>query len=152
MKKTIVMIATLLLLSCASDNEAVRQVAYNYSYAVANYNIDEAESYATEETRTITLAMARNLIKAVGNDYITSDTPATIKILSVNIENDTVAWAVYHKTTPIKDFSDTLWLRKRDGEWQAHVIIPVVSRSSNNQDTTHSGIKTFIPPASGNLK
>ena len=92
---------------------------------MANYNIDEAEPYATPETRNTTLVIARHLVQAVDSSYIISDTPAKIKILDIEIYNDTQAYAVYRKTTPIKDFYDTLYLRKRDGDWYAHVLSPV---------------------------
>lgn len=107
----------------------VQQVAYAYSYALANYHVDEAEEYATEETKSTTLVKARSLVKAVGDEYIQSDTPAEIEITDVELQSDTVAIATYHKTTPIKDITGTLELRKRDGEWFAHspmkkVVVP----------------------------
>lgn len=100
----------------------VEKVAYNYSYAMANYQVDEAQKYATEETKSTTLTMARNIVAKVDSNYIKSDTPASIEIVEVRMLNDTSAVATYHKKTPIKDFSDTLELRKRDGQWYAHVI------------------------------
>lgn len=138
MKKALMLmlLAAPLALSCNPEKQIIKEVAYNYSFALANYNIDEAEKYATEETRAITLAMARNLVNAVGEEYIQSDTPATVEIRSVEIVNDTVAKAVYHKVTPIKDFTDTLLLRKREGEWRAHVLIPVVKKGGNESSST----------------
>lgn len=128
MRKTTILLPFLLALlvllavGCGNEQKAVEKSAYNYSYAMANYNVDEAEPYATEETRNTTLVLARRLLKAVDSSYIASDTPAKIKILKVDIANDTEAIAVYHKTSPRKDFSDTLYLRKRDGGWYAHVL------------------------------
>lgn len=118
----------LLCQSCKNDEQAVQQVAYAYSYAMANYHVDEAEQYATEETKTTTLVKARSLMQAVGDAYIQSDTPAEIEITNVEFKSDTVAIATYHKTTPIKDMTGTLELRKRDGEWYAHIPLKVVER------------------------
>ena len=126
-KTTLLLTATiaLLLFSCSTERKKIERNAYNYAYAMANYNIDEAEPYATPETRNTTLVIARRLVQAVDSSYIISDTPAQIKILDIEIYNDTQAYALYHKTTPIKDFCDTLYLRKRDGNWYAHVLSPV---------------------------
>jgi hypothetical protein len=104
----------------------IEETAYNYTFAMANYNVDQAEPYATEETKNTTFVMAKKLMQAVGNDYIASDTPAKIEIVNVEKKNDTVAIAIYHKTTPIKDFSDTLNLRKRNSQWLAHAPISKV--------------------------
>lgn len=98
-----------------------QQVAYAYSYAMANYQVDDAAEYATEETKNTTLIKARSLMKAVGEAYIQSDTPAEIEITSIELTTDTTAIATYHKTTPIKDLTGTLELRKRDGKWLAHI-------------------------------
>ncbi len=156
MNKNIVLIIAalgLLFAACAGEKDAIRQVAYDYSYNAANYNIDEAEIYATEETREITLKVARRLIESVGSDYIKSDTPATIEIKAVEQTNDTMAYAVYHKVTPIKDFVDTIQLRKRDGEWYAHVVIPVVKRTApaTQEDTSKNVIRDFVPKTAEKL-
>lgn len=143
----LLMLSSTLLLSCSysSEKKIIREVAYNYAYALANYNVDEAENYATEETRSLTLAVARNMITAVGSEYIKSDTPAEIEIRSVEIINDTVAKTVYHKTTPLKDFSDTLYLRKRNGEWLAHVLIPVVKKDQQQIEPSKGTPKGNAP-------
>jgi len=117
----------LLCHSCKNEEQVVQQVAYAYSYAMANYHVDEAEQYATEETKSTTLVKARSLVQAVGDAYIQSDTPAEIEITNVELKSDTVAIATYHKTTPIKDMTGTLELRKRDGEWYAHIPLTVVT-------------------------
>ena len=117
----------LLCHSCKSDEQMVQQVAYAYSYAMANYHVDDAESFATEETRNTTLVKARKLVEAVGDAYIQSDTPAEIEITNVEFKSDTVAIATYHKTTPIKDMTGTLELRKRNGEWYAHIPLKVAT-------------------------
>lgn len=149
---TLFFAVVILLLSCSGEKTAVKQVAYDYSYAMANYNISAAEEYATEETRSVTLVVARKMIAAVGDEYIAKDTPATINILSVDIKNDTQAYAVYQKITPIKDFVDTLELRKRDGEWLAHVLIPTMEKTISEQDNKHSNIKDYEISDNRNLK
>lgn len=124
---TLALLATVLLLTaCASDEEKIEKVAYKYSYAMANYDVDGAEKYATPETVETTLNTARGLLTIVDTNYIKSDTPATIEITNIQIVDDTSAVVTYHKTTPIKDFSSTLDVRKRHGRWLAHSPIPVI--------------------------
>lgn len=124
---TLALLATVLLLTaCASDEEKIEKVAYKYSYAMANYDVDGAEKYATPETVETTLNTARGLLTIVDTNYIKSDTPATIEITNIQIVDDTSAVVTYHKTTPIKDFSATLDVRKRHGRWLAHSPIPVI--------------------------
>lgn len=151
MKRKLLLASAILLLSCTHDKADVRQAAYNYSFAMANYDVDRAEQYATKETREVTLVMARNLVKAVGEEYVASDTPASIKILSVSIRHDTVAHAAYHKVTPIKDFIDTLELRKRDGVWLAHALVPTVKRTQPDVGNSDFETKT-LPYTKLNLK
>ena len=93
---------------------------------MANYHVDEADVYATEETKNTTLVKAKKMVQAVSDAYIQSDTPAEIEITNVEFKSDTVAIATYHKTTPIKDMTGTLELRKRDGEWYAHIPLKEV--------------------------
>lgn len=123
----------LLFASCTSDAGRAKDIAYRYSYAMANYDVDAAEPYSTLETRQTTIPTVRNLIGKVGQQYIDSDTPAQIEILSTTIVNDTEAYAIYHKTTPIKNFQDTVRLRKRDGQWQVHAPLPI-SRKHTQED------------------
>lgn len=118
----------LLLASCTNEEKNIRESAYNYALLTSNYQIDSAALFATEETKTTTLVMARNIMQAVGKEYIESDIPANIKILSVDATSDTDAYAVYHKTTPRKNFIDTLNLKKRDGVWLVHCPIQKVKR------------------------
>ncbi len=137
----------LLFHSCKNDEQVVQQVAYAYSYAMANYHVDDAESFATEETRNTTLIKARQLMEAVGDAYIQSDTPAEIEITNVEFQSDTVAIATYHKTTPIKDMTGTLELRKRDGEWYAHTPLKVVTPPEPKPFLKDGKeVKEFIPP------
>lgn len=127
MKQAILLLLIItFLVSCNHEASVICEAAYNYSYAIANYDVEKAEGYATTETRETTLVRSRQLIKAIDTNYIISDTPAQIEITSVKIVNDTEAYAIYHKTTPLKDFSDTLQMRKRKGQWYAHAPIPIV--------------------------
>lgn len=117
--------------SCNNEKEQIQQAAYGYSIAMANYDIDGAEPFCTEETSTTMLSTARYLLQFVDSSYIAADTPATIEIVSVKQMSDTTACAVFRKTTPIKDFSDTLELRKRDGKWLAHA--PIIKNNAAAQ-------------------
>ena len=122
------LVAPFLFISCKNDEQMVQQVAYSYLYAMANYQVDNAEEYATEETRNTTLVKARSLVKAVGDAYIQSDTPAEIEITGIEMQSDTVAIVSYHKTTPIKDMTGTQELRKRNGQWYAHIPLIMVEK------------------------
>ncbi len=150
MKKVFFLLIATVFFSCCCKHEQkmVEKVAYDYSYAMANYQVDEAEKYATDETKNTTLTMAKDIVKKVDPNYIKSDTPATIEIIDVKMENDTCAVATYHKITPLKDFSDKLELRKRNGKWYAHVLPKMVGRPVQEIDTTKQGkeIKTFQEP------
>ncbi len=130
--------ACVLFCSCKHEEKMISEAAYNYSYAMANYNLNDAAKYATEETKTTTLVKADYLVKAVGEEYVKSDTPASIEITEIEITNDTTAVVVYHKKSPLKDFSDKLELRKRDGKWLAHRPIkelpPAATPSKPNND------------------
>lgn len=114
--------------TCDSEKKQIEHSAYEYSDAVANYDIDGAETYCTRETSVTFLKTARFLMQFVDSSYISSDTPATIDIVSVKRLSDTTASVVYHKQTPIKDFTDTLEMRKRDGRWLAHA--PIIKNNS----------------------
>jgi hypothetical protein len=116
----VIMVLALMSASCKSEEQMAEQAAYAYSYAMANYQVDNAAEYATEETQNTTLIKARVLMKAVGESYVKSDTPAEIEITNLEMTSDTSAIATYHKTTPIKDMTGTLEMRKRDGKWLAH--------------------------------
>lgn len=113
--------ATLLLATaCTNTTEKIRETAYQYSFALANYRVDDAASYCTQETQESTLQYASHLLENVPAEYIASDTPATIEIKDITMTSDTTATVVYHKTTPIKDFDGSLGLVKRGKEWLAH--------------------------------
>lgn len=124
----------LLLNSCKHEEKIIEKVAYNYSYAMANYDLESAAKYATEETKNTTLRKADYLVKAVGEKYIESDTPASIEIIKLEKVNDTTAYVVYHKKTPQKDFSARLYLLKRDGQWLAHKPIKEIPGNSSKEE------------------
>ena len=115
----------LLLTGCDRNEKQARKVGYNYAYAMANYQVDKAAKYATAETKNTTLIMAKHLAKAVGEEYIKSDTPAKVEIVKYSQLDDTTAVIEFHKTTPIKNSNFPLLMRKRNGQWMAHDTIPV---------------------------
>lgn len=124
-KKTIIVItffiATLSLTSCQTKEEKAQKAAYNYSYEMANYKLDEAEKYATEETINTTITTGKSLMQFVDIDYISSDTPAKIEVTKTEMTSDTSATVTLVKNTPIKkDMQFTVEVRKRDGKWLAH--------------------------------
>lgn len=118
----------LCLASCVTtDEEAVRNVAQHYLDATANYNIDDAYDYASSETCEALDIIENKLLPNLDPTYIASNTPAKVTVTTVSFENDSVAHAVYHKKTPIKEYTDTLALIKRDGKWLAYVKIELPS-------------------------
>ncbi len=128
MKKTILSLVTLfavILAGCSSTQDLVEEAAYQYSFAMANYDIDNAEPYADDETQQTTLKTGRGLLSMVDSNYIKSDTPAKIEILNTEMTSDTSAIVTYHKTTPIKDFTGTVEVRMIDGKWLVHSPTPV---------------------------
>ena len=114
-------VSLFLMVACKSDEEKARNVAYNYIYAMANYNVSDAEKYATDETIETTIEMAYTFLPHIDHNYINSDTPATIEITNIDFSSDTSATASYIKNTPIKhNMEGKLELRKRRGKWLAH--------------------------------
>lgn len=132
MKKIIFSLSLLalviLLASCNLDEKKAREVGYDYAFAMANYQVDEAAKYATEETRQSTLILAKNYTAAVGEEYVKSDTPAKLETVDFTRIDDTTAIMNFHKTTPIKDTRFSLLLRKRNGHWLAHDTIPTITK------------------------
>lgn len=120
------LLSVLLILTTGCDNNKKKacDVGYKYAYAMANYQVQEAAQYATEETKKTTLIMAKHLTKAVGEEYIKSDTPAKVEIVKYSQLDDTTAVIEFHKTTPIKNSNFPLLMRKRNGQWMAHDTIP----------------------------
>lgn len=128
MKRTIYLICGMLLFcSCACERTAekkeVKRVAYEYVWSLANFDVQRAEKYASEETRRETLGTARTLMAQTDRKVIEQDLPAKVRITNVKLTSDTTATAVWHKTTPRKKNSRPMELRKRNGKWQAHDLI-----------------------------
>ena len=127
------MCALALMSACSNDEKEIREVAYNYSYALANYKVEDAIQYCTKETQETSLAYGLELMKGVSAEYIASETPATIEIEGIEITSDTTATAQYHKKTPIKDFMAKVNIVKRDGKWLVHDPM-VTTQDSKNQE------------------
>ena len=106
--------------ACGRTDTEIEQAAHEYCQATAEYDFERAGEWCTEETRQTTLAMFGQLMPMVDSAYLAADRPAHIDITGVHRTSDTTATAVYHKQTPLKDFTDTLELRLRDGRWLAH--------------------------------
>lgn len=134
----------LLLAGCDRNEKQARKVGYKYAYAMANYQVDKAAEYATEETKNTTLIMAKHLTKAVGEEYIKSDTPAKVEIVKVNRIDDTTTVIDFIKNTPIKkDVKFSSLIRKRNGRWLVHDTIPT------HNDTEMTG--TMEPSVKKNI-
>lgn len=118
-----------MLVSCGSSTtKQIENAAYHYSYAMANYDVDGAEPYATEETKQTTLVTGRVMMQLVDSNYIKSDTPAEIEIVKTEMVSDTMAVVTYHKTTPIKDFEGKVEVHKRGNQWLVHSPTKVVQQ------------------------
>lgn len=128
------MCALALMSACSNDEKEIREVAYNYSYALANYKVEDATQYCTKETQETSLAYGLELMKGVSAEYIASDTPATIEIEGIEMTSDTTATAQYHKKTPIKDFGAKVNMVKRDGKWLVHDPMEATQKSNNKEE------------------
>ena len=143
MKHTPLLIAVLLLVACNPEKKAIEEVAYNYCIATSYYKIDEAEKYATQETVEKTLPMARFFISQVDSSFFAADSPVDIDIKEVSQTSDTTAYVVYHKETPLKNFTDTLQMRFRDGHWLVHS--PLRTHTSNRTEENTKEPETNNP-------
>lgn len=127
--KIILIIAVLLLcvgtasFLTGNPKRVIKEVAYNYLDAMANYRIDDAAPFCTMETQNGILRIGRNLVDAVEPGYIESDTPAKIRIKKVKLTSDTTATVSFHKSTPIKQQDGEVNLVFRDGEWKVHILM-----------------------------
>ena len=117
------MLLSVLCFACNNEMRNVKAAANNYLMAVSLYDVDGAERYCTEETKETTLHMALYLLQYVDSSYLESDKPVVIDIISAKSTSDTTATVHFHKVTPIKDITDSLEMRKRDGKWLAHAPI-----------------------------
>ena len=116
--------------SCGNPKKKIEKIAYKYLYAMANYRVDDAVPFCTQETLDGVIAQSREMIKNVQKGYIESDTPAKVKILSVEITSDTTAIAHFNKVTPIKEHNGQIDLVCRNGQWLVHVLLPSQKRSN----------------------
>ena len=119
------LLAVLMFGGCVSEEKAVRTAALGYLDAMANYRVDDAMPFCTQETQNGVLVTARSLVEGVDTSYILSDTPASVEITHVDMIDDTSAVIFFHKTTPIKSQHGTLDVVKRNGQWLAHIDMPV---------------------------
>jgi hypothetical protein len=120
MRRSLFLIAVIFFAACNTPEKQIEEAAYNYSIAMSNYRVSEAEQYCTDETRNTTLSRAYVLMGMVDSAYVASDTPASIDILGVRMVSDTVAWVRYHKMSPLTNYIDSIEVRKRNGIWLVH--------------------------------
>lgn len=124
------------LCSCGNPQKKVKKVAYMYVYAMANYQVDDAIPHCTQETIDGVIARSRELMETVEPGYIESDTPAKVKILSVEMTSDTTAIAHYNKITPNKELNGQVDLVYRNGKWLVHVLLPSQKSSKTKEIVT----------------
>ena len=112
--------------NCNTERSLIESSAYNYLDAMGNYRIAEAAPFASEQTQGTTINyILNNIMPNMDSSYILQNTPATIKLKGVRMINDSTARIGYRKDTPITHQNDSLTLVKRNGQWQAHVVIKV---------------------------
>lgn len=157
MKKSIIISFTFLLavfcistVSCNNSNSKkdIKNAAYQYLDAMANYKIDAAVPFCTEETQNSVLVIARNLVSIVEPGYIESDTPAKIKIKKIELTSDTTATVYYNKTTPIKNQNEKVNMLCRDGKWYVHIPmrIPSAEEIPHGEKQIIDGIEVYTMP------
>ena len=142
MKKNLVFIvfalSTALFCGCKSEQSLIEDAAMGYLTAMGNYQIKEAEAYASEETIEKTLHVIEEVIMPnLDPNYVKQNTPASIEIKEVNQLSDTTAEVKYVKTTPIQVQEGSLDMVKRNKEWKAQVLIqlPEVMKIQQKADS-----------------
>lgn len=128
MKNTVLVIACTFIVAlfygCKSEQTLIEDAAMGYLTAMGNYQIKEAEAYASEETIEKTLhVIEEEIMPNLDPNYVKQNTPASIEITEVNQKSDTTAEVKYVKTTPIQTQEGSLDLVKRNKVWKAQVII-----------------------------
>lgn len=125
-----------ILLSCNTRNEEeVLQVAEPYIKSLAEYDIESARPYATQETiETLLDKVEKNILPSLDTNYIKQNTNAEITIQRVEFASDTSATVFYNKKTQIQNTNTKLEMRYRNGKWLAHQ--PFDSRIKVNVPTT----------------
>ena len=127
--------ASILAVSCNSDEYRIRKAAQGYLDATGNYRIDEAMPYATQATREQTLPFIRDIIiPLTDSNYINSNQPATIVIDSVHVVCPDTATVDYTKTTPVRILKNTIVMVKEDGKWLVHVPLDVPQAASSEAE------------------
>jgi hypothetical protein len=142
--KRILFIAAVALLftACNSEERQIEKAAYGYLDAMGNYRIDDAEPFASQETRERTLPFVKNtLIPMTDTAYIQANQPATIVIDSLRILCSDTAKVDYTKTTPLKTLTGTIHMVKEEGRWLAYVPLALPESINlpipqENSDTT----------------
>lgn len=147
--------------SCKSEQSMIEESAFGYLTAMGNYQIKEAEAYASDETIENTLhAIEKYIMPNLDSAFINKNTPATIEIKQVNQINDTFAEVSYVKTTPIQVQKGTLDMVKCNKKWKAQVkiAIPEVLKFEKQVDSKaldekykgklKAGKKGEVPPSS----
>ena len=113
-----------LFCGCKSELTLIENAAMGYLTAMGNYQIKEAEAFASEETIEKTLHVIEEVIMPnLDPNYVKQNTPASIEIKEVNQLSDTTAEVKYVKTTPIQVQEGSLDMVKRNKEWKAQVLI-----------------------------
>lgn len=141
-KSTFIITASVFMLflitGCKSEQTLIEDAAMGYLTAMGNYQIKEAEAFASEETIEKTLHfIEESVMPNLDENFIKQNTPATIEIQKVNQLSDTTAEVIYVKTTPIQVQNGKLDMVKRDKEWKALVLIqiPAIFNMTKEIDT-----------------
>ena len=117
-------LTTAFFCGCKSEQSLIEDAAMGYLTAMGNYQIKEAEAYASEETIEKTLHVIEEVIMPnLDPNYVKQNTPASIEIKEVNLLSDTTAEVKYVKTTPIQVQEGSLDMVKCNKEWKAQVLI-----------------------------
>jgi hypothetical protein len=123
--------------SCKNEQTSIEDAAMGYLTAMGNYQIKEAEAYASEETIEKTLRVIEVVIMPnLDPNYVKQNTPASIEIKEVDRLSDTTAEVKYVKTTPLQVQEGSLDMVKRNKKWKAQVLIqfPEVMKIQQNAD------------------
>lgn len=118
------LVFSLALTSCHRnlfDEDEIRTNALGYMQAVGDYNFDDAIPYCTRHTRENTLVFFKYLLQHSDTSFVNSNRPSVFTIHRITQLDDTTASVYYHKSTPIKEFDDTLLVVYEDGQWLADV-------------------------------
>ncbi|MBR1549348.1 MAG: hypothetical protein IJ634_01775 [Bacteroidales bacterium] len=128
----------LTLVACNNETKDIEHMAMGYLQATSDYNIEEACKYAVPETANGLHAIEKTLLPMLDPEYIKKNTPATINIVSTTITSDTSANVVYHKKTPISDFTDSITMVKRGNFWMAKIHIKIPPIIAGNESSTRN--------------